>query len=123
MSEMERFSQEHGQAFEIGELENMADAVDLESLVEADVELDTGEFTDPQSMDLDVEEFSDASIETLMDKLDLSEEEKEVYRAIRPQIDSAEQNFSGEVKVKGDCVSTSCVSTTTYVYCAYTGGS
>jgi hypothetical protein len=58
--------------------------------------------------------------ESLIDSLDLNDAEKNVLDNISFTGAEAVKNFSGTVKVEGDCTSTTCTYTETYYSCPST---
>jgi len=60
------------------------------------------------------------ALENIMDALDLTQEERQVFASIQPELDATVENSSGNAKVYGDCISTTCSYTTVRYSCPYT---
>ena len=93
--------------------------VEQEQALDLAENLESGE----TALELTEEEFSDEveAVEEFTDTLGLTEEEKEVYTRIENDLPDNDLAYaSGEGKVKGDCVSTTCTHTMASYWCSYT---
>ena len=97
------------------ELEMTSEAAALETTGEAAALELTSEAAALEDMDrID-------SLEDMMDRLGLTDSEKEVYQKLAADMpEMTTEGFSGDVKVVGDCIHTTCSYTKTYFSCTYT---
>ena len=118
--------------FETKDMEKLPDAAEsLEKPEPASLEGERGplaafifaaamELAEPMDSALD-DIDSMETLDEVIKALGLDEEEAEVFKDLSAE-DMPTKGASGDAKIYGDCISTTCTYTTTYYSCTYTGG-
>ncbi len=115
---MERVAEATEKTTESMEQANLEQAT--EAMEQVNLEQAT-EAMEQASLEQTFEPAEAVDMEGIMDALGLTPEEREAFEAIDSELMNIPvENASGNAKVYGDCVSTTCTYTTTYYSCSWT---